>query len=253
MRDALAAGAECLAVDVSDRFGSYGLTGVAIFRAAAGALAVDTFLLSCRALGRGVEHRMLAALGEIARSAALDAVEVPFVPAQRNRPALLFLESVGARFEQARPRAAAVPFPGRRRRRCGLQAGAPAARPAAAAPRAGARARRSRSITRASPTSCAARKPCCARLPNGARVGRRLPALHRRRAPSSSASWPPSGKSCWACPPSASTTTSSTSAATRCWPCNCSRACGSEFGVDLSLEVVYGGDFTIAELARRWS
>jgi FkbH-like protein len=87
---------ECLTVDVQDRFGSLGLTGVIIFRVVGGSLAADTFLLSCRALGRGVEHRMLARLGEIALERGLGRVEIPFVPAQRNRPAALFLESLRA-------------------------------------------------------------------------------------------------------------------------------------------------------------
>jgi FkbH-like protein len=89
-----AGGFECRTVDVSDRFGSYGLTGVMIFRAAGDALVVDTFLLSCRALGRGVEHRMVARLGEIARKQGLARVEVPFVASPRNRPAAMFLESI---------------------------------------------------------------------------------------------------------------------------------------------------------------
>jgi FkbH-like protein len=85
---------ECLTVTVSDRFGGYGLTGALIFRAQGPALVVDTFLLSCRALGRGVEHRMVARLGEIARERGLAAVEIPFLAGQRNRPARLFLESI---------------------------------------------------------------------------------------------------------------------------------------------------------------
>jgi FkbH-like protein len=89
---------ECLTVHVTDRFGSYGLTGAILYRVAARALVVDTFLLSCRALGRGVEHRMVARLGEIAVERGLETVEVPFVEAQRNRPARLFLESLGASF-----------------------------------------------------------------------------------------------------------------------------------------------------------
>jgi FkbH-like protein len=92
--------AEVLTVHVGDRFGSYGLTGVIIYRAGADALLVDTFLLSCRVLGRGVEHRMLAALGRAAAQRNLAAVEVPFVRAPRNMPALLFLESVGLEFQK---------------------------------------------------------------------------------------------------------------------------------------------------------
>jgi hypothetical protein len=65
-----------------------------IFRTEPPVLVVDTFLLSCRALGRGVEHRMLARLGEIALERGLDTVEIRYVPGQRNRPAGLFLESL---------------------------------------------------------------------------------------------------------------------------------------------------------------
>jgi FkbH-like protein len=93
-------GYECLTVDVEDRFGSYGLTGLMLFRVNGGALIVDTFLLSCRALGRGVEHRMLAHLGEIAQERGLHEVRIPFAPTPRNRPAEALLKSVGAPFEQ---------------------------------------------------------------------------------------------------------------------------------------------------------
>jgi len=86
---------ECLAVEVRDRFGSYGLTGAMIFGAKDGRLVVDTFLLSCRALGRGVEHRMMARLGALAGERGLASVEIPFVPGKRNQPARLFLESLG--------------------------------------------------------------------------------------------------------------------------------------------------------------
>jgi FkbH-like protein len=103
--------AECLTVHVSDRFGSYGLAGAMIFRGGVDAIAVDTFLLSCRALGRGVEHRMLAALGRIAQERGLAAVEARFVRSQRNRPALLFLESAGLQFQSVRGEALLFRFP----------------------------------------------------------------------------------------------------------------------------------------------
>ena len=103
--------AECLAVHVSDRFGSYGLAGVMLFRGGVDALAIDTFLLSCRALGRGVEHRMLAALGHIAQERGLIAVEARYVRSQRNRPALLFLESAGLEFQSVRGEALIFRFP----------------------------------------------------------------------------------------------------------------------------------------------
>jgi FkbH-like protein len=99
VRALLEEGLECLTVEVEDRFGSYGLVGAMIFARAEDSLTLDTFLLSCRALGRGVEHRMLARLGEIAAERGLRSVDVPFVPLPRNRPALEFLRSAGARQE----------------------------------------------------------------------------------------------------------------------------------------------------------
>jgi FkbH-like protein len=83
--------AECLTVHVRDRFGDYGLVGIMIFRGEGGVLVADTFLLSCRALGRRVEHRMKEHLEEIACVRGLSGVEIPFVRTARNRPAELFL------------------------------------------------------------------------------------------------------------------------------------------------------------------
>ena len=103
--------AECLTVHVSDRFGSYGLAGAMMFRSGVDAIVVDTFLLSCRALGRGVEHRMLAELGKTARQRGLPAVEARYVRSPRNRPALLFLESAGLEFQTVRGESLLFRFP----------------------------------------------------------------------------------------------------------------------------------------------
>lgn len=92
---------EWLTVTVSDRFGDYGLVGVLAFGVSANTLQVDTFLLSCRVLGRGVEHRMLRKLGEIAQTQALARVDVQFVPSKKNTPALTFLEAVAGQYKQA--------------------------------------------------------------------------------------------------------------------------------------------------------
>ena len=90
---------ECLTVMVSDRFGDYGLVGTMMYRPTADALAVDTFLLSCRVLGRGIEHNMLRRLGEIALSRGLLRVDIQFIPSKKNSPALSFLEGMAGRFK----------------------------------------------------------------------------------------------------------------------------------------------------------
>ena len=81
----------CLAVEVRDRFGDYGLVGAAFFETRDDALWVETVLMSCRALGRGVEHRSVARLGEIALARGLARVRIPFAPTPKNQPLLQFL------------------------------------------------------------------------------------------------------------------------------------------------------------------
>jgi FkbH-like protein len=94
-------GYECRAIEVRDRFGDYGLVGVMLFCRAAEALVVDTFLLSCRVLGRGVEHAMLRELGALAQAQGLARVELPFVASKKNQPARRFLESLPATRREA--------------------------------------------------------------------------------------------------------------------------------------------------------
>ncbi|MFM1550444.1 MAG: HAD-IIIC family phosphatase [Lentisphaeria bacterium] len=91
-------GSTILVVDVSDRFGDYGLVGAMIYRSTTVAIEVDAFLISCRTLGRGVEHRMLAHLGEQGLAGGLGHLELPFKPTERNEPAGTFADAVAGRF-----------------------------------------------------------------------------------------------------------------------------------------------------------
>ncbi|MCS7041605.1 MAG: HAD-IIIC family phosphatase [Bryobacteraceae bacterium] len=94
-------GVRIFTAEVSDRFGEYGLTGLAIVFTRLNELYVDSFLLSCRVLGRGVEHRILARLAELALDEGIYTVTVPFTPTAKNAPARAFLDSIpfGVRHE----------------------------------------------------------------------------------------------------------------------------------------------------------
>ncbi|HET8840810.1 MAG TPA: condensation domain-containing protein, partial [Ktedonobacteraceae bacterium] len=94
-------GQEGVVVEVRDRFGDYGKVGVMLFTLRDKALTVDIFLMSCRSMGRGVEHRMLASLGIYAQERGIERVVVPYLPTGKNRPALDFLEQVGGAYKQA--------------------------------------------------------------------------------------------------------------------------------------------------------
>ena len=96
VRALIAAGDAVLRCTVRDRFGDYGLVGVLIYRLGGEALEVDTFLLSCRVLGRGVEHALLARLGQEAIAHGKARVDLPFVATAKNEPAKSFVDSLGA-------------------------------------------------------------------------------------------------------------------------------------------------------------
>jgi FkbH-like protein len=82
---------------VKDCFGDNGLTALAIVRERPGASELDTFLLSCRVIGRGVETALLAFLCERARSAGRRTLEGRFVPTRKNAPAADFFARHGFR------------------------------------------------------------------------------------------------------------------------------------------------------------
>jgi FkbH-like protein len=86
---------ECWVAEVRDRFGDYGLVGVLIFAVAGAVLSVDTFLLSCRALGRNVEDQLLIELARLASERGCTLIDLPYQPTQKNAPFGHFLNRLG--------------------------------------------------------------------------------------------------------------------------------------------------------------
>lgn len=85
-----------LGISVKDRFGEYGLVGVVLMRSQKTDLIIDTLLLSCRVLGRGVEHRIMQKLGEIATQKNAKTISFPVVETARNEPIRNFLQKVSS-------------------------------------------------------------------------------------------------------------------------------------------------------------
>lgn len=82
-------------VAVADRFGDNGIVGVLLAERRDGTLAIDSFLLSCRVIGRGVETAMLAHLCDQAKAQGLDALEGEIIPTTKNAPARDLFERHG--------------------------------------------------------------------------------------------------------------------------------------------------------------
>jgi FkbH-like protein len=83
------------ALSVRDKFGDYGLVGVAIVELSGARWRIDTFLLSCRVLARGVETSLLAKIAEDARLSGASTIEATYVPTAKNAPVASFLPDHG--------------------------------------------------------------------------------------------------------------------------------------------------------------
>jgi FkbH-like protein len=84
------------ALRVADRFGDYGLVGVAIVELLDGdRLRLDTFLLSCRVLGRGVETAFLSEVVGGLRKSDASVVDASYIPTAKNGLAANFLADHG--------------------------------------------------------------------------------------------------------------------------------------------------------------
>jgi FkbH-like protein len=87
------------ALRVADKFGDYGLTGVVIVAVTGERRTwhLDSLLLSCRVLGRGVEAALLAALAMDAAAEGAIELTAAFIRTRKNALAATFLPSHGFR------------------------------------------------------------------------------------------------------------------------------------------------------------
>lgn len=92
---AASAGHGVYAARVQDRFGDHGLVGAAIVTKEGDVWEVDTLLLSCRVLGRGVETAFLSALVAAARDNGACVLRGVFIPTPKNAPARDFYSRHG--------------------------------------------------------------------------------------------------------------------------------------------------------------
>jgi FkbH-like protein len=82
-------------IRVRDRFGDHGLVGVAIAHDQGDQCEVDTFLLSCRVIGRTVETALLSCIAESAAQRGRKRLVGWFLPTKKNAPARDFYAQHG--------------------------------------------------------------------------------------------------------------------------------------------------------------
>ena len=89
-------GAVIFAANVSDKFGDYGKTIMAIVKQGEGGVALlDTFLMSCRVMGRGVEGEFMKYVANELCAAGLKQMDAMYTQTAKNAPAKGFLPALG--------------------------------------------------------------------------------------------------------------------------------------------------------------
>ena len=88
-------GSVVLMIRARDRFGEYGWSGLAIANVQDECLTIDSFLLSCRLMGKNVEFALFAALVESAEKGHCSRVRGVFIPTGKNKPCSNFYKQCG--------------------------------------------------------------------------------------------------------------------------------------------------------------
>jgi FkbH-like protein len=92
---AAAKGGQAIVVRVRDRFGDAGVVGLALARNQGDLCHIDSLLLSCRVIGRGIETALLAYLGENARRTGASRLVGEFIATKKNTPCAAFYSDHG--------------------------------------------------------------------------------------------------------------------------------------------------------------
>jgi FkbH-like protein len=92
---ASAAGGQAVVVRVRDRFGDAGVVGLALARHLGDSCFIDSLLLSCRVIGRGIETALLAYLGEHAMRNGAKVLVGEFIATKKNAPCADFYSDHG--------------------------------------------------------------------------------------------------------------------------------------------------------------
>lgn len=96
VRKMINAGSKAYCMTVADHFGSYGISGVVIIAPAGnGSAEIDTLLLSCRVLGKGIEFAFVNHVLQVLAKRGYKTVSAWYVPTKKNAQVKDFWAKVG--------------------------------------------------------------------------------------------------------------------------------------------------------------
>jgi FkbH-like protein len=81
------AGRRLYVIRAGDRFGDHGLVATALVRCGTDCWTIDSFLMSCRVIGYGIETALLAQVSEDARGSGAARLEGEYIQTKKNAPA----------------------------------------------------------------------------------------------------------------------------------------------------------------------
>lgn len=80
---------------VKDKFGNHGLTGILIAFFDKNEVVIDTFLMSCRVIGRGIEYSLWQAVAKKAQECGCNIIKASYLPTQKNAQVENFFDNLG--------------------------------------------------------------------------------------------------------------------------------------------------------------
>jgi len=81
-------------VRVKDKYGDYGITGAVVILKDMKEWFVDTFLLSCRILGKNIEHAVMSTILEKASKGRIERIAIDYRKTEKNEPVSRFLKEL---------------------------------------------------------------------------------------------------------------------------------------------------------------
>jgi len=76
-----AEGYDCYALGVRDKYGDSGITGLIIVKQENGTAQIDTFLMSCRIIGRNIEYKFA---DQVVRRVSQPKIRASYIPTNKN-------------------------------------------------------------------------------------------------------------------------------------------------------------------------
>jgi len=84
IRDMQTGGARIFTLSVRDKFGDSGISGLCIVQPKSAEAHIDTFLLSCRILGKNIEYAFLNHLVGYLKATGIETITAEYIPSAKN-------------------------------------------------------------------------------------------------------------------------------------------------------------------------